>query len=116
MKCQIKMLSAAALCALIIAPVIAVAQPPAKPQRPAKATPPALIKPEVVATPLRTSNLLAVPPTKPKVVTALAPWHPVTGTPRSIIFVGGKPQGGSNVELNPQPIPPGHVAPGDPQH
>jgi hypothetical protein len=45
----------------------------------------------------------------------VAPWQPVPAAHRSIIFVGGKPQTGSDVELNPQPIPPGHGGPVDPQ-
>ncbi|MEP6549132.1 MAG: hypothetical protein ABJD53_16865 [Gammaproteobacteria bacterium] len=52
-------------------------------------------------------SLLADPlPAKPPVATAVAPQQPI---------VGGKPRPGSHSELNPQPIPPGHGGPGDPQ-
>jgi hypothetical protein len=47
-------------------------------------------------------------PPKPQTATAVPSARPVTGSHEGIIFVGGKPQGGSKVELNPQPIPPGH--------
>jgi hypothetical protein len=94
-------------------PIIAVAQS-AVPHRPAKAAPNApLAKPAFVATVVKQSAVAPLP-TKPTVVTAVAPKHPISGTHRSIIFVGGKPRSGNNVELNPQPIPPGRGGPGDP--
>ncbi len=54
------------------------------------------------------------PPSKPLVVTAVAPKGPIPGGKQSIIFVGGKAQSGGDAALNPQPIPPGHGGPGAP--
>jgi hypothetical protein len=114
MKFHIKVISAAALSAMVSTPMIVVAQVPVMPH-PAKAPPTApLAKPAIIATSLRPSALVPLPP-KPIISTAVAPWRPVPGTHRSIIFVGGKPQSGSQAELNPQPIPPGRGGPGDPQ-
>jgi hypothetical protein len=114
MKINSNSLSAAALCALVTMPTIVAAQP-AVPHRPAKAPPPApLSKPAVVAT-VNHSVVSPLSAKKPVVVTTVAPKHPIVKGQRSIIFVGGKPNG-TNAELNPQPIPPGHGGPGDPQH
>jgi len=59
-----------------------------------------------------------VKPTKPPVVTAVAPKQPIgpSGAKSGIIFVGGKPVGANDGALNTQPIPPGHPVPVDPTH
>ena len=108
MKFHIKVVSAAALCAMVSMQLIVMAQVPIVPH-PKKAAPTApLTKPAVAEIALRPSGIAPLLPPKPPVVTAVAPWQPVPAAHRSIIFVGGKPQTGSDVELNPQPIPPGH--------
>ena len=107
MKIHINVAAAAALCAMVSMPMIVMAQVPIAPHpKKAAATAP-LTNPAVAEFALRPSGVAPLPP-KPPVVTAVAPWHPVQDSHRSIIFVGGKPQTGSDVELNPQPIPPGH--------
>jgi hypothetical protein len=109
MKIHINVAAAAALCAMVSMPMIVMAQVPIAPHpKKAAATAP-LTNPAVAEFALRPSGVAPLPP-KPPVVTAVAPWHPVQDSHRSIIFVGGKPQTGSDVELNPQPIPPGHSA------
>ena len=115
MKIHINVAAAAALCAMVSMPMIVMAQVPIAPH-PKKAAPTApLTKPAVAEIALRPSGIAPLLPPKPPVVTAVAPWRPVPAAHRSIIFVGGKPQTGSDVELNPQPIPPGRGGPGDPQ-
>jgi hypothetical protein len=114
MRLHSNAVSAAALCAIFAMPMIVVAQVPIAPH-PKKAAPPApLTKPAIVGTVLRPIGGTPLVPPKPPVVNAVVPWHPLPDNHRSIIFVGGKPQGGSQVELNPQPIPPGHVGLVDP--
>lgn len=114
MKLHSKAVSAAALCAIFAMPMIVVAQVPIAPH-PKKAAPPApLTNPAIVGTVVRPIGGTPLVPPKPPVATAVVPWHPLPDSHRSIIFVGGKPQGGSQVELNPQPIPPGHVGLVDP--
>lgn len=102
--------AAVTFCAMISLCAGASAQVP-QPKHPAKAAPPT--RPLVAQTVVKLPTA-AVTPTKPPVVTAVAPRTPLTGPERGIIFVGGKPQGGGDAALNPQPIPPGHVNPGDP--
>jgi hypothetical protein len=87
-----------------------------QPKHPAKAAPAAPLTTPFVAESFAKQPVVSVVPKKPPVVTAVAPRSPLTGPGRSIIFVGGKPQGGGDAALNPQPIPPGHVNPVDPIH
>ena len=84
---------------------------------PAKAPPKApLTKPLAVSTVVKLPVATATKPSKPPVVTAIAPKFPVSPAGQhGIIFVGGKPGDGKSA-LNPQPIPPGHGGPGDPVH
>jgi hypothetical protein len=115
MNIRVHAAAAATFCAMVSLGTGASAQIP-QPKHPAKAAPSApLTKPLVAETVVKLPTA-AVVPTKPPVVTAVAPRTPLTGPGprRSIIFVGGKPQGGGDAALNPQPIPPGHVNPGDP--
>jgi hypothetical protein len=109
MNIRARAAAAATFCAMVSLCTAAGAQAP-QPKHPAKAAPPTrpLVAETVVKLPTAT-----VVPAKPPVVTAVAPRMPLTTPGRSIIFVGGKPQGG-DAALNPQPIPPGHVNPGDP--
>ncbi len=113
MKIHLNVVSAAALCAIVSMPMIAGAQETVM-HHPAKAPPIApMPKPAIVAAPLKPSAVAPLQ-AKPIVATAVVSKPPVPDTHRSIIFVGGKPQTGSKVELNPQPIPPGHGSPGNP--
>ncbi len=104
--------TAIALCAMSCLAMGVSAQVPVK-SRPAKAAPPAPLTMPLVADSLAKQPVVAALPKKPPVVTAVAPKTPLPGNGHSIIFVGGKPQGG-DAALNPQPIPPGHVSPGNP--
>jgi hypothetical protein len=107
-------LIAAAILAAMMQPLLAMSQTPTK-HVPAKATPPA--SHSLTATSIvQNSSLTKAAPTKPRVVTAVAPKPVVGPTQKGIIFVGGKPSPGSKSALNPQPIPPGRGGPGDPVH
>jgi hypothetical protein len=113
MNTRLHAAAAVSVCAMVGLCAAASAQIP-QPKHPAKAAPSApLTKPLVAETVVKLPTA-AVAPTKPPVVTAVAPRTPLTAPGRSIIFVGGKPQSGGDAALNPQPIPPGHVNPGDP--
>jgi hypothetical protein len=114
MKLHSKAASAATLCAIFAMPLVAVAQVPIAPHQKKAAPPAPLTKPAIVGTDVRRIGGTPLLPPKPPIATAVVPWHPLPDNHRSIIFVGGKPQGGSQVELNPQPIPPGHVVLVDP--
>jgi hypothetical protein len=116
MNIRVHETAAIALCAMVSLSSGVSAQVPVKPH-PAKAAPAApLTKPLVAESFARLPVASVVPKKPPLVVTAVAPQSPLAGPgpKRSIIFVGGKPQGGGDAALNPQPIPPGHVGPGDP--
>ncbi len=113
MKLHSKAASATAVCAIFAMPMIAVAQEPIHPHPPKAAPTAPLTKPVVTATAVRSSAITPLLPAKPPVTTAVVPGH-LQDSHRGIIFVGGKPQNGSQVELNPQPIPPGHGGPVDP--
>jgi hypothetical protein len=92
---------------------------PVQPKHPAKAAPRApLSKPQTVDTVVSPVSKPLVKPTKPPVITAVAPKQPIgpAGAKSGIIFVGGKPVGGNYGALNPQPIPPGRPVPVDPIH
>jgi hypothetical protein len=104
---------AATFCAMVTLGTGANAQVP-QPKHPAKAAPTAPLTKPLVAVTVAKLPTAAVAPTKPPVVTAVAPRTPLTAPGRSIILVGGKPQDGGDAALNTQPIPPGHVKPGDP--
>jgi hypothetical protein len=108
--------AAIALCAMVSLSSGVSAQVPVKPHQ-AKAAPAVpLTKPFVAESFARPPIASVMPKKPPLVVTAVAPHSPLSGPgpKRSIIFVGGKPQGGGDAALNPQPIPPGHVGPADP--
>ncbi len=108
--------SAVTLCAMAALCTGAGAQVPVN-KHPAKASPPAPLTQPLVAESFAKQPIVSVmPKKKPPVVTAVAPHSALAGPGpgHSIIFVGGKPQGGGDAALNPQPIPPGHVSPGDP--
>jgi hypothetical protein len=113
MNMYAKAVSAAALCAALAVPTMAMAQSSAK-ARPAKAPPTAPLTKTVATETIANPHMVAALPKKPPVVTAVAPKPLLSGTQRRIIFVGGKPQSGGHAALNPQPIPPGHGGPGDP--
>jgi hypothetical protein len=113
MNSKRNLIGAATLAAMML-PFLVLAQTPAK-HVPAKATPPA--PHTLTATAVVPNNsLVRKSPTKPTVVTAVAPKPLVGPTQKGIIFVGGKPSPGSKSALNPQPIPPGRGNPGDPVH
>lgn len=113
MNSYVNAASAAALCTALSIPAAVMAQPPVKPH-PAKAPPTAPLATLRATAIVPNPNIMATLPKKPPVVTAVAPKPLVHGTERHIIFVGGKPRSDSDAALNPQPIPPGHVGPGDP--
>ena len=114
MNIRAQVSSAVTLCAMASLCAGVGAQVPVN-KHPAKAPPPApLTQPLTAESFAKQPTVSVVPKKKPPVVTAVAPHGPLTGPGRSIIFVGGKPQGGGDAALNPQPIPPGHVNPGDP--
>ena len=83
-------------------------------KHPAKAKSTTPLQQSAVVATFTNSSALAVVPKKPVVVTAVAPKGPIPSDNHAIIFVGGKTQRGGDSALNPQPIPPGHIAPGDP--
>jgi hypothetical protein len=113
MNIRVHAAAAATFCAMVSLCTGASAQVP-RPKHPPKAAPSAPLTTPLVAETVVKLPTAAVAPKKPPVVTAVAPRMPLTAPGRSIIFVGGKPQGGGDAALNPQPIPPGHVNPGDP--
>ena len=107
-------------CALPLQGLADTPDKPVQPKHPAKAAPRApLSKPGVTdSTVLSPAAKAFVKPTKPPVVTAVAPKQPIgpSGAKSGIIFVGGKPVGANDGALNTQPIPPGHPVPVDPTH
>jgi hypothetical protein len=113
MNLHVKAVSAAALCAIVSISTGVLAQPPIN-KHPAKAKPTAPLQQSTVVATFTNSSALAVAPKKPVVVTAVAPKGPIPSDKHAIIFVGGKTQSSGDSALNPQPIPPGHIAPGDP--
>jgi hypothetical protein len=89
-----------------------------QPKTPPKAAPRApLTKPVFAETSIKSpATSFVVKPPKPPLATAVAPKFPAAPLgQKGIIFVGGKP-GDGKAALNPQPIPPGKVNPGDPIH
>jgi hypothetical protein len=97
MSFHVKVVSAAALCAIASISTVVLAQVPVKPH-PAKAAPISPLRESTVVTTFTNSSPVAVVPKRPVVFTAVVPKGPI-------------PSGHS--ALNPQPIPPGHD-PGDP--
>jgi hypothetical protein len=86
--------AAVALCAMVSLSSGVSAQVPVKPH-PAKAAPAAPLTKPLMAESFARPPTASVIPKKPLVVTAVAPHSPLSGPGprRSIIFVGGKPQG-----------------------
>jgi len=112
MRVYIRSLTSLAMCIAVGLPAALLADEPVT--RPAQARQPAQANPIVPITAPTVAPLPATPiaptpaPRKPDVFTAVVPRAPHSASDHSIIFVGGRSLPGSQVELNPQPIPPGH--------
>ena len=98
---------AATLAVMLLKSLVVLAQTPPK-HVPAKAPPAHPLVSQTASSAVLNSTLRAAPPRRPNVLTAPRPV--VGGNEKAIIFVGGK------TALNPQPIPPGRTAPGNPVH
>ena len=107
--------ASAALCAIVTLTTSVMAQDRVPPH-PARAAPTAPLSKLTATEVVPNQYAMTRRPVKPPVVTAVASKRPVPAGHRSIIFVGGKKRSSGDAALNPQPIPPGHGAPGDPIH
>jgi hypothetical protein len=107
MSIHAKLISIVAVCAIASLSTSVIAQVPVKPH-PEKAPPAAPPARDVTYATLPRSTVTPLLKKKPQVFTAVAPKPLVPGgTPRRIIFVGGKTMSSGDSALNPQPIPPG---------